>query len=888
MPRLLVLLLAGIVWADPIETRWAIAVEPGVPSLELVLRDKPSENTTPANSVPPPRYARLELGAHRFTIAVNPQRLWIDRDRDGLFEGGEWTLGRARDGAVHYRFSLLLPLGHAGAMQPVPLLFSLEGDRLLAGHALERAGEVELLGRVRPFRLRDGNCDLRFHDPSHDLVYLDIDGDAELTRHERSKVLDTIAIGEAGFTCLPGDPSASVVEFPRATSRPSPRPRVLDRVPAPPTPRKAPGGGKARVESLLQQAAPGDIIDALGATGAGFDALAPIIRDRKRAPAQRARAVRALGYVEYVGHAEFFEKLATGRRPAAVRAAAVRAMYDAGLSGRELIYAQLLRDGENTEVFGAAARCLAWTNARMAGAALARVREPARRTALYAALRGAVPAETVLDCAKERYAPLRAMALRDLFLLGRREARSLALAAALEPKLAGEVTAVAVQILGASGSAEGVHVIFDLVARKVWPAEKVARELLRLERRESAVVAITGQLAAKSPEARKLAIELLGQIPTKPASDALAKHYGKEKEPALVRALHTALLAHAHPEIVRRLQRPIRRAEDIGDMQLEIDALVERGQRHAGVRAALIELMEWRNWEARVLVMRALKPGLYPDLARACAKNLRHRVWQVRLSAAEALARFRVRDGIEPLVAAMQKEDQGRVRKAMATTLQELTGEKLRDYPELWRKWWEREGASFEVAAQKPRPKKKKDTGETKTVATFYGIPITSNRVIFVLDRSGSMGQQDRTDPATRLDRAKVELQRAVKGMPKETKANVVFFGTGSFQWRSRMVPLNGTNRRQLDMYLTGVTPAGGTDMYDALAFALQDKEVETIYLLSDGHPTGRNARMQDMLREIGKLNRVKRVRIHTISLGYESPLLREMAKRNDGTYESR
>ena len=877
--------------AEPVETRWAIAVQPAPPAFVLPLREKPPPGTTAVDG--PSSYATLELGAHRFVIAVSPSRLGIDRDRDGRFETGEWTPGRTRDGVAEFRYSLTLPLGRGAKAQQVPLLFTFGGGKLRAGHALERAGQVELLGRMRPFRLRDGNCDLRFHNPEHDLVFLDVDGDAELQMqagsHERALVLDSIRIGEVAYSVRPGDPSASEIEFVRSEVVPPERPRVLVRGAVPATPRRAKGGGEERVAALLLQAAPGDVIDELGQTAAGFEQLATIVRDTKRAPEQRARAVAALGYGDYAGHADFFEKLAVGDHPVAVRVAAIQAMYYADVTGRELTYAQLLRDGEAATVVGAAARHLAWTKPRMASAALARVREPARRAALYVAARGSIAPELVLDCARQRYPSLRAMALRDLFLLGHPEAQRLALDAALEPKIPSAVAGVAVQSLAASGSPEGIHVIFDLAARKIWPAEKVARRLLPLERRERAVRAIAAQLKSKTTASRLLAIELLGVIPTKPASDALAEHYGTEFEPALVRALHTALLAHGHPNIVRKLQQPIRRARELGDMQGEIDALVARGQRHAGVRAALIELLGWRNWEARVLVLRALKPGLYPDLARACADNLRHRVWQVRLSAAEALARFRVRDGLAALVAAMQKEDQARVRAAIATTLQTLTGEKLRDYPELWRKWWDREGASFEVAERKPRAtKKKKFAGETKTVATFYGIPITSNRIIFVLDRSGSMRQQDQTDDSTRLDRAKKELLASVEGMPLTTRANVVFFGTGSFQWRSRLVPLNKSNRRALDRYLTGVDARGGTDMYDALAYALKDKDVETIYLLSDGNPTGRFSRLSEMLSEIGKLNRVQRVRIHTISLGYESRLLRELAKRNDGKYEAR
>ena len=39
--------------------------------------------------------------------------------------------------------------------------------------------------------------------------------------------------------------------------------------------------------------------------------------------------------------------------------------------------------------------------------------------------------------------------------------------------------------------------------------------------------------------------------------------------------------------------------------------------------------------------------------------------------------------------------------------------------------------------------------------------------------------------------------------------------------------------------------------MYDALELALRDREVEAVYLLSDGAPTGKHHATNDMLRAV-------------------------------------
>ena len=66
-------------------------------------------------------------------------------------------------------------------------------------------------------------------------------------------------------------------------------------------------------------------------------------------------------------------------------------------------------------------------------------------------------------------------------------------------------------------------------------------------------------------------------------------------------------------------------------------------------------------------------------------------------------------------------------------------------------------------------------------------------------------------------------------------------------------------------------------------------RDVEEIYLLSDGRPgAGRYRRTADILREVAKLNRKRRIAIHCVSLGVESLLLKRIAEENNGTYTRR
>ena len=64
---------------------------------------------------------------------------------------------------------------------------------------------------------------------------------------------------------------------------------------------------------------------------------------------------------------------------------------------------------------------------------------------------------------------------------------------------------------------------------------------------------------------------------------------------------------------------------------------------------------------------------------------------------------------------------------------------------------------------------------------------------------------------------------------------------------------------------------------------------MDAIYLLSDGAPNaGKFEEMGDILREIKKLNKTRRVQIHCVSLARDSDLLKELAEQNGGTYVQR
>ena len=88
--------------------------------------------------------------------------------------------------------------------------------------------------------------------------------------------------------------------------------------------------------------------------------------------------------------------------------------------------------------------------------------------------------------------------------------------------------------------------------------------------------------------------------------------------------------------------------------------------------------------------------------------------------------------------------------------------------------------------------------------------------------------------------------------------------------------------------------------MFDALVQVLEAKEmgygarptanVDEIFVLSDGQPSdGVLTETEDILRVVGQINKIRKVRIHTVFAGSGSGasarFMRQLAEQNDGRF---
>lgn len=231
---------------------------------------------------------------------------------------------------------------------------------------------------------------------------------------------------------------------------------------------------------------------------------------------------------------------------------------------------------------------------------------------------------------------------------------------------------------------------------------------------------------------------------------------------------------------------------------------------------------------------------------------------RVAESAAASLARLDAQAAVPALVARLAAvgESDLRLAAAFARALEKLTGKGFGVDPQRWVAWWE---------AVKDRPWSREalaPDGTTLPGRRYYGFPVHSSRLVFVLDVSRSMGWNDR------LESAKGELIRVLQELPASTRFNLVIYSDVARAWAPGLQEATPARVRRAVAFVGAAEPDNGTNTADAIRLALADPEADTVFFLSDGHPTiGDPIDPERILLEVRQANRHRRVQIHCVAL---------------------
>jgi HEAT repeat protein len=317
----------------------------------------------------------------------------------------------------------------------------------------------------------------------------------------------------------------------------------------------------------------------------------------------------------------------------------------------------------------------------------------------------------------------------------------------------------------------------------------------------------------------------------------------------------------------------------------------------------------------------------------AIVQNLEHEIWQVRVSAADALGEIGSKDAIDPILKRIDKEA-GRLREDGVRALKKITGMNYELDINRWKNWWKQNKDHFSGPATVKPPPINDPTYTQVLVPQYYGINIYSKYIIYVMDISKSMedflhiqkgsygkrkklvsapkkndGYANPPEPKddtgyvaeTKLGVAKEEMMASISELEKGTCFNIIFFSDHAKLWKPEMFKITDeygqasacnviksrsgfglTNYHEVFKLLFGIDK---NDTYDSKFLSLAD----TVFILTDGRPTeGEITRSDELLAFFNDRNRFAKMKVHVIALGksdIDQEFLRSLAEQNQGTY---
>jgi hypothetical protein len=331
-----------------------------------------------------------------------------------------------------------------------------------------------------------------------------------------------------------------------------------------------------------------------------------------------------------------------------------------------------------------------------------------------------------------------------------------------------------------------------------------------------------------------------------------------------------------------------------------------------------------KKWQVRQLLVEVIgeKDGdtVFQTLLD-CLKDKNDNVLRETVLALKAKGDNKAVDGLIELLDKIEKT-KGLIWVNVRKALHELTDGYDFSTAAKWREFWERRKEDIKANPGSPETAKPATPGEVKTglleeekkkAPKFFGQEIMSKKIMFVIDRSGSMqardpamkksegGQLTPVDPnykkgpedpwggdtslpldRARIERVKKELSKCIAAMDPKTKFNVVYFSSSVAMWQKKLVYANSQNKKTAIKWISGLGPMGSTHTDDALKKAFENQEFDTMFFLSDGQPfrSGQMVPVGPILDWVRNANRQRKVKIYTF--GFEGVKTTQSVNREE------
>lgn len=317
-------------------------------------------------------------------------------------------------------------------------------------------------------------------------------------------------------------------------------------------------------------------------------------------------------------------------------------------------------------------------------------------------------------------------------------------------------------------------------------------------------------------------------------------------------------------------------------------------------REALPKAQKDKAYQVRLAACEAAFEAGPADGLEAATAALKDEAWQVRAAAVGVMEQVWEEKCIEPLIDALVKE-KGRLRYDITMALRAMTGKEIGFSASDWKFWWEANKETFKIG-KKPKSRGGVDAKSAGSEASFYDVPILSDRIGFTIDFSGSMFDDNQDGGGSgdqkgrkQIDIALEEFQKTVQALKPDVKLNLVIMSTEAIVQKVRafartLVPVSAARPKILAWAFDAkkkLEPIkrGRGDMWDALVELMADEDVDTVFILSDGGPSyGACVDEKHFLKELHRVNRYRKVMIHTVLTGKGAKtFMKDLAEETGG-----
>ncbi|MCZ6599098.1 MAG: HEAT repeat domain-containing protein [Planctomycetota bacterium] len=435
-----------------------------------------------------------------------------------------------------------------------------------------------------------------------------------------------------------------------------------------------------------------------------------------------------------------------------------------------------------------------------------------------------------------------------------------------------------------------------------WTHREVVRAVLARDAGQEKRALLYAKLhAADAPRVWKLLLlEILAELDEPDVDPALARVLSDRDASVVLEAIAIVDERGGRWEDLELELRPLMQHSDVAVRRAAVVAMGHHGLTDSAWQREALALAHSKDASLRMGVATTLAELRTPEAIEELHALLSDRLFAVRVEALEQTVLLRRKESVPILIERLEQET-GRLREDVLNALRLLTGLDHGRPAARWKRWWADRSGRFELppyheAVNAERERRQHDTEGGTRATSFYGVRVTSERVIFVLDVSGSMRLQlgrrpddpRPSDPGarTRMDRAKRELSDVLRRLPEGLLFNIIFFEEEVTSFEKKLVRMSRGVRQRSMRFVADQYALGSTALYPALQLAFADPLVDTIYLLSDGAPTdGEITDITAIRAEVRRWNSARKVRIHGITIGQDSTLLRWLTEDTGGRY---